>query len=197
MISDCKRLSFPFLFGLLLWPHFAFSAGETVTIPAAPFTLPSGKTVKIIFDVTIDLGLPHGLTTLSNQGTLSGSNFLTLTTGDPDETGTGDPFDATTTLAINNTPPVLDDTESPALDPINEDIPNGSNTGITVATLLSRTGAFTGDADGDTLGIAVTAADNTNGDWQYDENGGDELAEFRNSFRNRCPAPCGNCDDTV
>ena len=50
MILDRKLFSCPLICGLLLWSHLAFSAGETVTIPAAPFTLPSGKTGRVIFD---------------------------------------------------------------------------------------------------------------------------------------------------
>ncbi len=156
------------------------AAGEQFDVPDAPFTFPAGKKLTILFNVTVDPALPHGLTVLSNQGDVAIGNFPDLKTGDPDETNLapGDPEDATITGAINNTPPVLDISASPASDSIDEDIPDGINTGITVADLLSRTGPLTGDGDGDPLGIAVTAVSNADGVWEYDENGGAAWTAF-------------------
>jgi subtilisin-like proprotein convertase family protein len=48
---------------------------------------------------------------------------------------------------------------------INEDVDSGSNLGRLVSTIAQGSGST--DADGDTLGIAVTAVDNTHGQWQY------------------------------
>lgn len=62
-----------------------------------------------------------------------------------------------------NLPATLDSTLSTMPD-ITEDISTDSNTGELVSDLLN--GHVSG-ADGDTLGIAVTATDNTNGQWQY------------------------------
>jgi subtilisin-like proprotein convertase family protein len=48
---------------------------------------------------------------------------------------------------------------------INEDVDTGSNLGRLVSTIVQGSGST--DADGDTLGIAVTTVDNTHGQWQY------------------------------
>ncbi|HEX8176984.1 MAG TPA: Ig-like domain-containing protein [Pyrinomonadaceae bacterium] len=64
-------------------------SGETVT--ASIGTLPAGKTVKVQFQVTINDPLPNGVTQVSNQGTVSGSNFTSVQTDDPAAGGSSDP----------------------------------------------------------------------------------------------------------
>ncbi|MEP6919708.1 MAG: Ig-like domain-containing protein [bacterium] len=54
-------------------------------------TLQPGKTVTITFSVTVNNPLPPGTTTVSNQGTVSGSNFSSVLTDDPDVAGTNNP----------------------------------------------------------------------------------------------------------
>ncbi|HEV7346676.1 Ig-like domain-containing protein, partial [Telluribacter sp.] len=70
-------------------------AGETVTVngSGSGFTLPAGKSVTIKFKVTINSSIPAGTCTVSNQGTVSGSNFIpaTLLTDDPGVGGSSDP----------------------------------------------------------------------------------------------------------
>ncbi|MEG4888406.1 Calx-beta domain-containing protein, partial [Microcoleus sp. F8-D3] len=51
---------------------------------------------------------------------------------------------------------------------INEDIPSAANTGFSIFNITSELGS---DANGDPLGVAVTAADNTNGNWQFSTDG--------------------------
>ncbi|MEG4356423.1 sodium:calcium exchanger, partial [Microcoleus sp. Aus8_D1] len=58
---------------------------------------------------------------------------------------------------VNNTPIAID-----------EDPANAANTGFSIFNITSELG---GDANGDPLGVAVTAADNTNGNWQFSTNG--------------------------
>jgi hypothetical protein len=53
---------------------------------------------------------------------------------------------------------------------INEDTPNASNAGTLVSAVVTASGST--DSDGNTLGIAATAADNSHGQWQYSTNGG-------------------------
>jgi len=68
-----------------------------VDAPITPLsigTLPAGKAITITFDVTINNPIPPGVTQVGNQGTVSGSNFASLLTDDPD---TGAPNDATVT----------------------------------------------------------------------------------------------------
>jgi hypothetical protein len=63
-------------------------SGETVN--ATIGTLPTGKTVHIQFQVTVDN--PFGGTNqVSNQGTVSGDNFTSVLTDDPADGGSADP----------------------------------------------------------------------------------------------------------
>ncbi len=64
-------------------------------------TLPASRAITLTFDVTIDNPVPAGVTWVSNQGTVSGSNFSPVLTDDPD---TGTPNDPTVTpldIAVN------------------------------------------------------------------------------------------------
>jgi uncharacterized repeat protein (TIGR01451 family) len=53
--------------------------------------LPVGKTISVFFDVTVNAPFPAGVTEVSNQGTVSGGNFPTVLTDDPDGGGNADP----------------------------------------------------------------------------------------------------------
>src|SRR5439155_1830371 len=46
-------------------------------------TLPAGKHVVMIFDVLIAAPIPQGVSSVSNQASVSGGNFATLRTDDP------------------------------------------------------------------------------------------------------------------
>jgi hypothetical protein len=74
---------------------------------------------------------------------------------------------ASITVTPVNDQPVLDTRPTPALAPLagTEDAPAGS----TVASLL---GSAVSDPDGPAQGIAVVAADNTHGTWQFSADGG-------------------------
>ncbi len=75
---------------------------------------------------------------------------------------------------INNAP-VLNDTFSPTLTPINED--DADNQGTPVSDIISD-GSIT-DIDGSpTEAMAVISVDNTNGKWQYSLDNGNTWAEF-------------------
>lgn len=75
------------------------AAGETVNVSIG--TLPAGKSVTIVYDVTVNDPLPPGTTSVSQQGTVSGSNFSSVLTDDPK---TGDPLDPTVTQIANEAP---------------------------------------------------------------------------------------------
>ncbi len=81
-------------------------------------TLPAGKSITITFNATINNSVPPGTTQVSNQGTVSGSNFANVLTDDPDVGGAADP---TVTPIQAQTPP---DITCPA--PITEAAPSGS-----------------------------------------------------------------------
>ncbi|QDT53040.1 hypothetical protein Pan44_10550 [Caulifigura coniformis] len=72
--------------------HEAFMFG-----PLNLGTLPANKAVQVIFQATVNTPLPAGLApTISAQGTVSGTNFTTVNTDDPDIAGPANP--TTTTL---------------------------------------------------------------------------------------------------
>jgi hypothetical protein len=54
-------------------------------------TLPAGESVTITFNVTVDDPFTGASPQVSNQGTVSGSNFADVLTDDPDVGGTDDP----------------------------------------------------------------------------------------------------------
>jgi hypothetical protein len=54
-------------------------------------TLPAGESVTITFQVTVDNPFTGALPQVSNQGTVSGSNFADVLTDDPTVGGTADP----------------------------------------------------------------------------------------------------------
>ncbi|SBS25810.1 RTX-I toxin determinant A from serotypes 1/9 [Marinomonas aquimarina] len=83
----------------------------------------------------------------------------------------------TVTISALNDAPVLDNTQSPTLTAIDEDVANASNTGTTVADLVVDNSIT--DADGGAVeAIAVTNVDNTNGIWQYSTDGGTNWNDF-------------------
>ncbi|MBC7909222.1 MAG: Ig-like domain repeat protein, partial [Pyrinomonadaceae bacterium] len=82
----------------------------TVTVGGVPgFTLPAGKTITIRFRVTVDTGVLPAFTTVSNQGTVSGSNFADVLTDDSDVVGVNQPtvtnIDHTTVAVSSNANP--------------------------------------------------------------------------------------------
>ncbi|MCP4344248.1 MAG: PKD domain-containing protein, partial [Desulfobacterales bacterium] len=90
---------------------------------------------------------------------------------DPEEGGGESAFSKETDEAVievkpQNNPPILDDSFSPALDPIDED--DSENIGNTVAEIVAD-GSIT-DEDDPVEAVAVTAVDNTDGIWQYSTN---------------------------
>jgi len=63
----------------------------STTVSVNVGTIAPGATVTITFDVTIDDPLPPGVNTISNSGTVSGSNFDSVSTDDPSQPGGSDP----------------------------------------------------------------------------------------------------------
>lgn len=79
---------------------------------------------------------------------------------------------------INSAPTVTD--TSIAFSTISEDADDSSNTGMSVSKLLSLAGAS--DADSNTLSLAITSVDDTNGTWQLYYGGGwCQLTRYKNS----------------
>ncbi len=77
-------------------------SGETVTVGGSGFLLPAGQSMTIVFRVTINDPFPVGVCSVSNQGTVMGSNFSNVLTDDPGVGGAANP-----TVTTVNTPPTI------------------------------------------------------------------------------------------
>jgi hypothetical protein len=71
----------------------AAQSGETVTVNGSGtgFTLPASKSTTIKFKVTINADIPAADCEVSTQGTVSGSNFSSVLTDDPNTPGANNP----------------------------------------------------------------------------------------------------------
>ncbi|HEX6718177.1 MAG TPA: Ig-like domain-containing protein [Pyrinomonadaceae bacterium] len=85
--------------GIIVKPRVGITAGGGETVTHSVGTLLAGKTVHIQFQVTVNSPYLGGAT-VSNQGTVSGSNFSDVMTDDPAAGGANDP----TTTPILLTP---------------------------------------------------------------------------------------------
>ncbi|MFZ4475767.1 MAG: beta strand repeat-containing protein, partial [Saprospiraceae bacterium] len=85
----------------------AMMSGETVT--TGPVTVPANSTFRILFRATIDSPFPAGVCSVSNQASVSGSNFSTVLSDDPGVAGAANPTVTTvnTLPAITTCPPSL------------------------------------------------------------------------------------------
>jgi len=84
----------------------------SIAFPAAngTFTLPAGKSITLTYQVTINSPAPAG--SVSNQGSVVGSNFSTVLTDDP---STAAPNDATVTRIDQPSTTTLSSTPNPSL----------------------------------------------------------------------------------
>ncbi len=74
-----------------------------------------------------------------------------------------------------NIAPILDTSVNPLGLFMNEDLPNANNRGFPPFAYLAEYGD---NANSDLFGIAVTGVDNTNGNWQFSTNGGNNWTDF-------------------
>lgn len=94
----------PFLFAAGLFLSSAgpsFGSGETVNLSIGK--IPPGASITITFDAVVNRTMPAARTSVSNQATISGSNFSTVKTDDPDSTAVPKP-QATVTPVVNLLP---------------------------------------------------------------------------------------------
>ena len=172
-------------------------------------TLPAGKTVAVIFNVSIN-NLTNGLApTLSNQGTVSGSNFANVLTDDPAVGGAADPTNTTLdSLTLGNQ--VWIDADSNSVFNSGTDVgPNAValtlflSDGTTVVTTGSTNGSgvyqFTGLLPGDYIVrvdasnfgaaqplnglVSITGAVDPDDNVDNDDNGVDNAAPATNGIR--------------
>jgi hypothetical protein len=128
--------------------------------------------------INANLATTNGLLYKGNQD-FNGSDTLKITANDGAATSNIKTIPITVTSV--NDAPVLNNTGSPALTAINEDIALSSNNGTLVSEIIASGagGNPITDADaGAVEGIAVTGVDNTNGIWQYSTNSGANWANF-------------------
>jgi len=181
-------------------------AGTLLAFGTQPADTPAGSnisdfTVEVrdaFGNVDTDSTASVTLSLSSNPGTsvLTGTNPVSAVSGvatfgdiSPDKIGTGYTFDAASvgltsgtcgTFSITTAAPVLDSGGSPALTGITEDIADGSDTGTLVSAVIASLGGtgITDSDPGQAEGIAVTAVDNTGGNWQFDPAGGTSWTNF-------------------
>ncbi|MBW4648780.1 MAG: DUF4347 domain-containing protein [Kastovskya adunca ATA6-11-RM4] len=121
--------------------------------------------------INANLAATNGLLYRGKQD-FNGSDTLKITANDGAVTNNIKTIPITVTPA--NDAPVLNNTGSPALTAINEDVALASNNGTLVSEIIASGagGNPISDADaGAVEGIAVIGVDNTNGTWQYSNNG--------------------------
>ncbi|MBD1906589.1 DUF4347 domain-containing protein [Funiculus sociatus GB2-A5] len=128
--------------------------------------------------INANLAAANGLLYKGNQD-FNGSDTLKITANDGAATSNIKTIPITVTSA--NDAPVLNNTGSPALTAIDEDVALASNNGTLVSDVIASGagGNPITDADaGAVEGIAVIEVDNTNGTWQYSTDGGSSWNNF-------------------
>jgi hypothetical protein len=91
MMCSRKKVAFflPVMLSALFTPCTMLAAGEPVVRSIG--SLPPGKSVTLSFDITVNDPF-HGVTpAISNQAVISGSNFSSVISDDPDAPGTNNP----------------------------------------------------------------------------------------------------------
>ena len=137
------------------------AASSDFTVTTAPSSTVTGGSTTT-FQVTFD---PSG------SGTRSAT--ISIANDDNDE----NPYNFSIQGTGLNNAPVLDDSESPVLSSIDEDVADGSNGGTTIASIVVD-GSIT-DPDGLAVeAIVVTSVNNTNGNWQYSLDNGTSWNNF-------------------
>jgi hypothetical protein len=122
-------------------------------------TLPPGKSVTVTFKVTINNPVSNGVCEVSNQGSVSGTNFSTVLTDDPDVGGAADPTVTLLTLppcTISGPDPVCSGTTGNSYTALSDlggasfswsingsGSISGSTTGSSVSVNAGESGSFT------------------------------------------------------
>ncbi|MBD2048868.1 DUF4347 domain-containing protein, partial [Coleofasciculus sp. FACHB-64] len=128
--------------------------------------------------INANLAATNGLLYKGKQD-FNGSDTLKITANDGAATSNIKTIPITVTPA--NDAPVLNNTGSPALTAINEDVALASNNWTLVSEIIASGagGNPITDADaGAVEGIAVIGVDNTNGTWEYSTDGGSSWNKF-------------------
>ncbi|MDT4953956.1 MAG: hypothetical protein QOJ02_2094 [Acidobacteriota bacterium] len=134
-------------------------SGETINAPIG--TIPSGKSVHITFQVTVNNPLPGGVTQVSNQGTVKGDNFADVLT---DDTAAGGSADPTVTPIL--TPPDISIKDASVAEPSSGSAPATFTVALSHAfsqpvTVSFATANDTGGANPATAGSDYTTTSGT------------------------------------
>jgi uncharacterized repeat protein (TIGR01451 family) len=85
--SQPQQSLFAGLFGKSLYAPL--TAGSSITVGS--FTLPPGKSITITLDADVDTPVAPGINRVSNQGNVSGGNFSSMNSDDPNTLTPNDP----------------------------------------------------------------------------------------------------------
>jgi uncharacterized repeat protein (TIGR01451 family) len=118
------------------------NGGGDTSVEVDAGTIAAGGSTTITFDVVIDDPLPPGVTTVSNQGTVSGANFSSVSTDDPAAGGSADPTVTSITLT-----PIVTATKTAALQ-VDADSDGQADAGETIRYTITITNSGSGDALG-------------------------------------------------
>ncbi|HEX6639996.1 MAG TPA: hypothetical protein VF215_02730, partial [Thermoanaerobaculia bacterium] len=130
------------------------TAGDSTVAVNVGTLAGSGGAVTITFRVVIDDPLPPGVTTVSNQGTVSGTNFANVPTDDPAAGGAADPTVTTLTVPPNVT---ASKSDSLAIDVDSDGLAEPGDTLLySIVITNSGTGAANGVMLNDTPGANTT-----------------------------------------
>ncbi len=83
---------------ILILMFVGFGLTEAQTVSSSIGILPAGKSVTLTYDVRVKNPVANHVTQVGTQGSVSGSNFATVLTNDPD---TGAPNDSTKTPVVS------------------------------------------------------------------------------------------------
>ena len=126
--------------------------GDTSVSVAIGTIAASGGSVTITFDVVVDDPLPPGVTSVSNQGTVSGTNIATVPTDDPSLPGASD-----ATVTALTVPPSVTASKTDTL-VVDVDSDGVADPGDTLLYTIVITNGGTGDA----LAVGLTDTPDTN-----------------------------------
>ena len=93
LITGTTRLNLKSILSVMIFSIMGMSL-YAQTFPSPGFTLPAGKTIVVTYSVDVNAGVcPTGTvpSDISNQSNVTGSNFATVQTDDPDIGGASDP----------------------------------------------------------------------------------------------------------
>jgi methionine-rich copper-binding protein CopC len=160
-------------------PTATDEAGQTLVAYTVTQT---GSTGSLTFASDPEIDDAGTLTYTPNENTSGTATFsaAVLDSGTGDDAALSAPVNFTITVNGENDAPVLDNTGNMTLNAINEDVPNASNPGTLVADIIASAGGDRiTDVDAGALeGIAVIAANNTNGTWEFSIDNGTNWTAF-------------------